>query len=189
MNLDPLIDLRTLSPEILRPIQRWVDDYLAIPRSEQHVRLFGAQFTICRYRRGPLIRYSELMAVYGNFTELSAASENALRQATAALEAQDARDSARARAAFLASLTPSDRALLDAELQSRAKAAAHAAALTAQNEALNARVTLLTAENEKLNAERERLRARLRAKRRKKTKGRSATKSSVEIAKHRFQPS
>lgn len=85
---DPLVDLRTVPRQILRPIQRWADDYLAIPRSERRMRLFGMQFTICRYRRGPLIRQSELMAVFGRLTQLSAASERAARQQTAELEAE-----------------------------------------------------------------------------------------------------
>src|SRR5437660_1740856 len=74
---DPLVDLRTLPPEILQPIQPWVDDYLAARRPERRVQLFGVQFTMCPRPRGPTVRYSELTAVYTKFTELSAASERA----------------------------------------------------------------------------------------------------------------
>jgi len=86
---DPFVDLRTVSPDILRPIQPQVDAWLTAPRSEQRVDILGVQFTLRRGPHGPLVRYSELMAVFAKFTELSVASERALRQQAAETEAEN----------------------------------------------------------------------------------------------------
>ena len=87
-NDDPLVDLRTLPPQFLDPIRPWGDDCLTAPQSERRVQLFGVPFTIRRDPRGPMVRYSELMAVYARFTELAAANERAARQQAAEIEAE-----------------------------------------------------------------------------------------------------
>lgn len=85
MKDDRFIDLRTLPPELLRPIQPWVDAHLAASRYERHFEWRSLQFTI---ERGPLIRASELTAVFARFTNLAAAAEQAAKQQVAQIEAE-----------------------------------------------------------------------------------------------------
>jgi len=144
MSREPPIDLRTVSPEILKPIRSWANDFLAIPRSEHRLRVFGAEFTICWYLRDPLISQSKLDQVFAAHGKAAEASARALRQQARELEARQQRDLAQSRTDFLASLTAEERGLLAARLAAKAAADARVArecdALLKEKTALAARV-------------------------------------------------
>jgi regulator of replication initiation timing len=144
MSREPLIDLRTVSPDTLKPIRSWANDYLAIPRSEHRLRLFGAEFTICCYRRDPLIFGGKLEQIFDAHGKVAEASARVLRQQTRELEARQERDLAQSRTDFLASLTAEDRGLLAARLAARAETDARVARgydlLLAEKVALAAKV-------------------------------------------------
>jgi len=112
MKDDPLVDLRMVAPEILRPIQPWVDAYLAGAGFERRFEFYGLQFTI---ERGPLIRASKLTAVFSQFTQLAAAAEQTARQQAAQIEAETGLAVTRGRADSL-----NERLVRDAEAQAAA---------------------------------------------------------------------
>lgn len=141
---EPLIDLRTASPEILKPVRAWANDYLAIPRSERRFRLLGAKFSVSWYHRDPLISWSKLEEVFAAHGKAAEASARALRQQTRELEARQGRDLAQSHTDFLASLSAEDRGLLAARLAAKAEADARVArgydVLLAEKVALAAKV-------------------------------------------------
>src|SRR5438067_1024125 len=95
MKDDPLFDLRTLPPEILRPIQPWIDAYLSASRFERRFEIGRLQFTV---ERGPLIKASKLEGVFSKFVKLAAAAEQTAKQQAAQIEAESAVAVARGRA-------------------------------------------------------------------------------------------
>ena len=96
------------------------------PRFERRFHLSWLDFTI-RILRVRRISTSELKALYVRAADRAKASEGALRQQTAELEARQAHELAQARADFLAAMDPQQRGLLAARLRARAEADARAA--------------------------------------------------------------
>src|SRR5690348_10425132 len=150
MSRDILIDLRTLPAGILKPIRGWANDYLAIPRSAHRVRLFGLEFTICWYRRSPLMRLSKLEAVFDAHAKTAQASERVLREQTRELEVRQERDLAQSHTDFLARMSPDDRGLLAARLAAKSEAETRVAR---QHDAILAERDQLTRERDALRRE------------------------------------